>query len=578
MSQFPKVDIISAIRDPLLINDDISPQKEVLLRALYGLALPKVRFNTVKFDPKKGFYEISESAEAFYCRVTRRARYKPEEYNEASFYIGARGGKSDKLAGNVAVYESCLRQWKLSRGEIGNFIVVARDMPQAHIVHGYVQEKIVASPVLSQMLPTKEDTRFSAIRADTVEITSVGVDGKPVRIAIQVLPCNYASIRGYTSIGSIGDEFAVWRDAKTSLNPAKEVLRALRSRMATQPNAKLIKITSPLTKFGLPWKEWQNQVKGKNKHVLVAKAPSWEVNPVIDRQRLLRDFEEDPVMFWRDYGAEFMDSVSALLAADKVDACPMPGVKELPPASGKRYFAALDAAFESDDFVFGIGHRDGDRVTVDVLMIWEPTKDEPVQESVVLETIAMMCRRYGLSEVTGDQFCAAMIRQRLAKLGIAYNEIPFSQNSKQQIYQTLKMLVNTGNLSFPDDPRAAQQLKTLEATLGSMGNLKIQATRGAKDDVATVIALLCFMATQTAGNAEAWIELLSGDGLGGAEPDSGEGMTRCADCGKMIPFGHQYHGIGAGLGQCMACRAEHGNPTYKAVRLPESEPRPLDMR
>ncbi len=81
------MDIIQFIRQPELIEGDLSEFQETALRLLYGLSL----------NPKQA--EIATEA----LDTTELPR---KEFSEATFICGRRSGKSDRLAANIAVFEA----------------------------------------------------------------------------------------------------------------------------------------------------------------------------------------------------------------------------------------------------------------------------------------------------------------------------------------------------------------------------------------------------------------------------------------------------------------------------------------
>ena len=549
----PTQDIIWAIRHPELINDDISPQQEICLRALYGLPLSRGRIKTRVFKNER-FHWVQEGAGQWFRRATGRAEYKPREYHEAGFYLGARSGKDDKLASNIAIYEACFRPHKLSRGERALIPVIAKDRKQAAIAYNFICGKLTASPALKELVGN--------LRADEIELTN--------NVTIAVWTCSFRTLRGSAIPCAILDELAVWFDEETRANPATEVIRSVRRGMGMFPDHKLIKISSPYAKTGPVWDDCTH--RDELKDVLVVNAPTWEMNPAFTDEALLGEFRRDPAFFWREFGAKFVDAVSPLVDPEKVDAAIAKGqVEREPEVQRFHYHAVIDAAFRRDDFTFSMGHRGPNGAVVDFVRVWEGSRKSPVQMKDAMSEITATARRYGVAMVVGDQFCSEPIRQALAEQGMGFSEYIFTANSKQQVFGTLRTLLMSGGLELPDHPLTVEQIKSLEVTAGPGGTLRVQGQQGRKDDCATVAALVAHLAMETGGGAEAWTEAFRTMSEG-STPEAGR--TMCVDCGRTIPFNEEYAGVGPNMGQCRNCM-KAGAPTYKAVLPQESSPRPL---
>lgn len=562
------ISVVDAIRDERLIGDEISEQQEVMLRAAYGLPLQERRIKTRVFIGRRmssvgRFETIDETPEQFFCRITSKPAYVPTHYRECGIYIGARGGKSDKLSANVTLFEACFRTHKLSRGEKGLIPCVAFDKKQASIVFNYIKGKASVSPAISKSIVAE--------RAGELEL----ING----LEIGVYTCSFRALRGYSIPAAVADEIAIWRDVATGANPAKEVLRTIRRGMMTFPEAKLIKISSPFAKTGVVWDDWNNRLK--RQAALILKVPAWEVNPALNEEELLEELKDDPELFWREFGAEFWDAVSPLCPAEKVDACVMVGVKERAYRKEYRYFATIDVAFRQDAFAFGVCHREGDRVVWDVIRSWEGTKDNAVQLDPTLDEIAGTCRNYLISTVNGDQYCSEPVKQALLKKGLQFNEFTFTQNSKQQLYANLRSLIMGGCLDLIDNGTAGQQIKTLEAVTGSMGTVRVQAASGYKDDEATVVAEGSYIAMQGSRGAESWAQSFKERAASNkaSSNEAPEGRTICVDCGRLIDLGEPYHGVGpVGMGQCLVCSKDHGAPNWAHVKPgPKNIPKPTLM-
>ncbi len=131
--------IIEFIRDPRLINSDLSDYQETFLRLFYGLALSR--------EDKKIARECLDID-----KLPPKQKRLGKEYPEAPAICGRRSGKSDRLASNIAVYESAMggHEKYLSAGEKGFVLLIAQDKKAAKILYRYILAKFQGSPLLSQ--------------------------------------------------------------------------------------------------------------------------------------------------------------------------------------------------------------------------------------------------------------------------------------------------------------------------------------------------------------------------------------------------------------------------------------------
>ena len=100
-------------------------------------------------------------------------------------------------------------------------------------------------------------------------------------VTIRCCPCSQVSIRGFRVMAAILDEIGFWRNEITAVNPAEDVLNALRPAMSTFPNHKLIKISTPRRKDCVLWRDYQQR---DQLDFLVWQMPTAEMNPRISSE------------------------------------------------------------------------------------------------------------------------------------------------------------------------------------------------------------------------------------------------------------------------------------------------------
>ena len=463
------VDIIEAIRDPNLINDEISPAQEVVLRALYGLEMTRqqvILLNHLRdehFDDNLG--EILWGS-------PEREDYTPVDYREGTIIVGRRGGKSDKLAANISIYEGCFREHKeyLSRGEEGYVLCLSQTM-RTKVVFRYILGKLESSSLLSNMMAGPP-------KAEEIPLTN--------GITIACYPCSFKAVRGLTVVACVLDEIAFWN--VEGVNPDSEVVATVRPGMATIPYARMIKISSPYIKAGELWNDYSN--RDKSEGIFVVRAPTIVLNPTA-REYLEREKIRDPINFPREYLGLFAEGSETFLPHAAIKNCIIENRIEQEYRPQFYYKASLDAAFKSDRFTFGIAHRDGDIRKLDVLRGWEGTREKPISLQHVIEEIHGLCQRYRIGLILGDQYCAQPIREALSKKNITFKETLTGGKERRKAYLTLKMLVLQNQIQLLDHKELVRELENLEIRRSSGGNFTVGHPRHGShsDDFADAVAL-----------------------------------------------------------------------------------------
>jgi len=434
----------------------------------------------------KAFYglELDDTELDFYYRATGRTTYIAREENEVTAIIGRRGGKT-RLAAQIAVYEA-VRHTKLPRGEGAFIVVIAPSLSQAQVAFEYISLYLHASPVLESLIVEE--------RRSEIELRN--------GITIRCQPCSQVTVRGISVICAICDELGFWKQDETAANPEREVIAALRPTMATFPDAKLIKISTPYRKEGILYENFRDR-DGLNYPVW--QVSTREMNPTISGKVFTEAQSENDEHYRREYLAEFTDSLVGWIARELLDACVIPGRRELPPVRDACYIAVVDPAFRSSDFGFSILCKTGEDITVPYSTRWTGTREIPLQLETVLRQIKDILSRYGIGDVVGDQFCFPLIKQQFEKFGIFYTEFHFGPHTRASIYGNLRQLISQQRISLIDEPELLRQLRCLEEIKMPNGNIDVRPPGSSKDDMAITVALGAFELTNRPARPDSFI-------------------------------------------------------------------------
>ena len=298
--------------------------------------------------------------------------------------------------------------------------------------------------------------------------------------------CTHDGVRGRTVIAIICDEIGFWPFDEDAANPADEVLTALRPSMATVRNAKLIKISTPYTKSGVLWEDFQRR---RELDYPVWQVSTFEMNPTLTPEMVESERQRSEEKYLREYLAQFTDAVNGWIVPEILDPCIVPGRRDLPYHRDMNYVAAIDPASRKNDFALVILHRlhDG-TVVVDRVERWTGTKNFPLPFESVLGQIKQILETYGINSVTGDQFYCDAISEHLLKLGIVYKIFNFTSQTRGKLFMQLRHLLRQGKIELLDDVELLRELRNLREEKTARGQIDVRPTTG-NDDTAVALAL-----------------------------------------------------------------------------------------
>lgn len=463
-----EITILDACRDPNLFGPWFRDPKTwgawfAFLKALSGLPMDKADLRV-------------------FLRCTGRKAPPKGGATEAWLVCGRRAGKSFILA-LVAVFLACFKDWTgdLAPGERGTVMVIATDRKQARVIMRYIVGLIDGVPMLAALVE----------RTTTEEIDLSN------RITIEVHTASFRTVRGYTIVAALLDELAFWRSDE-SLNPDREIIDAIRPGMATVMGAMLLCASSPYARRGVlyaAWRDWYGKAGGP----LVWQADTRTMNPTVPERVIQEAYDRDPASASAEYGAEFRKDVETFVSCEAVDACVVPGRRELPPVSSVRYVAFVDPSGGSQDsMTLAIAHQEDGGVILDAIRERRP----PFSPEAVVREFADLLKSYRITSVTGDRYAGEWPRERFRKHGIEYRVV---EKAKSDLYRDLLPVLNSGRVELPDDRRFVAQLCGLERRTARGGRDSIDHGPGGHDDLANVVAGAVAVASRTRAAPFIWV-------------------------------------------------------------------------
>jgi hypothetical protein len=450
--------IIHALEDKNLFGGmsafrDLSSWRDwlVFLRATYGLPLEADDLETFR-------------------KYTGRQTYDPPPggYPEVVCIVGRQSGKT-RIAATIATFEAVLAEREPDRTELYAVLVAQDHRAALRTLFGYARAPFETVAVLQRSV--------SEIRTDAIRLRS--------GVTLTAYPCRPAAVRGLRARVAVVDELAFF--TATDGRPTDvEMLRALRPSLATT-GGKLVILSSPYAQAGALWELHRRHYGRDDSMTLVWQATAPDMNPSLPGDYLERMREDDPEAYRSEVLGEFRTGVSAFFEPGALDACVVPGRRELPPADGVRYRAFVDPSGGSKDaFTAALAHRDGERIVIDAVRAWAP----PFNPSGVVDELANLLQSYRISMVTGDRYAGEWPREQFRSRDIGYRT---SDLDRSALYLEMLPSVNAGTVELPDDSNLLKELRGLERRRGTAGRDRIDHRPGQHDDRANAVAGAVFL-------------------------------------------------------------------------------------
>jgi hypothetical protein len=275
--------------------------------------------------------------------------------------------------------------------------------------------------------------------------------------------------------------------SETSSAPDAEVYAAIRPSLATLENSMLIGISSAYRRAGLLWDKYRKHYGVDDPNVVVIRATTRQLNPLIDQMVIDQDLADDPQKAAAEWLSEFRSDLSSYVDPMLIESAVDVGVTVRPPEAGKRYVSWIDASSgASDSFACAIGHAEGrDLLLLDCLV----EVRAPFDTSVATQHVADVLKAYGLRECMGDDYAKGWVISELARHGVRFQPRPTEMNRSALYLETLS-LFSAGRVRLLDNKRLVSQYSQLERRAMPAGRDVVDHPNrsGHHDDLSNVTA------------------------------------------------------------------------------------------
>ncbi len=153
------------------------------------------------------------------------------------------------------------------------------------------------------------------------------------------------------------------------------------------------------------------------------------------------------------------------------------------------YVIGLDIGLKRDRTVAVVAHREGSKIVLDRIAVWQGSRLRPVKIEAVEEWVVQASESFGKARIVADPWQSIGLLQRLRKGGHRAEEFTFSQSSVGRLASTLYGLLRDHNLSLPDDADLIDELAHVRLIEKSPGVFRMDHDPGCHDDRAVALAL-----------------------------------------------------------------------------------------
>jgi hypothetical protein len=411
---------------------------------------------------------LSTTETAFFEKVAGGRQPPTEPVRTIVATAGRRAGK-DSVASAMVVHAAVFfaDADKLRPGENPLCLLLARDKDQAQTVLRYIKALFKDNPALREMVTRETRTGLELVNG----------------VVVEVMRNDHRAVRGRSILCCVMDELAHWQTESPTIAPDLETYRAVIPSLATLPSAKLIMISTPFAKRGLLY-EKHAQYFGKDEpDVLAIQAASRTLNPALDARLVEDDLVSDPEMARAEWLGQFRDDVSGFINREVIEAAIDAGVLERPPIPGVWYSAFVDPAggAGSDSMTLAIGHLQDGIAIIDAV---REVKPQFSPQQVTIE-FAELLKRYGIRQVTGDDFGNEWCKERFRNCGIWYE--PSTRNRSELYLESLSHF-NSRKVRLLDHKRTAAQFCDLIRKTSRTGRDGVDHPPNGHDDCSNAVA------------------------------------------------------------------------------------------
>jgi hypothetical protein len=492
---------------------NLSPAQKMTLKAIQGEPLDETTPIPISHEfQERGFANEVEMFKFF----SGKDYYEPTIYSDVSLAWGRRSGKSTTIGAGIAVYFATQFDYTpyLGTSPHATIPIVSPTKEQAGEIYAAIKNMMLRSTYLfDEFLDGRIDNFQDEYDEDKIGKKDALIGGHirlNNKVVIKVIAADISKLRGMAVPFAIMDEacFMGVMDGTDAKNTDTAIYEALSPALAqfqqVDGMALILKISSPNGQSGLMFGDFENS---KDPDILHLQIPSWYANPTIPVKYLEKQKKKGISFFNREYGAQYTASEVSYLDPNLIDEARMPGIDELPYNPKYRYVAVMDYATKNDYWGFGIGHKEyywdrdakekRSKIVVDKILSWRGLPGQELDPAKIIPLIATEMKRYRVPYCIADQYAFASVKALMQQEGVQVKEFKVAQQSKLKYMYSMQININSKTLALVDNSLLIKHLKDLREKRTQSGKIQIQHAPGCHDDLAQVVALICYQFDKT---------------------------------------------------------------------------------
>jgi len=437
---------------------------------------------------------MTPDEQRIYTECTGRKIPPTKKAREAWIIAGRRARKS-AISALIIVWESALRDHRLSKApfERARALIMSETLTRGRQVFNYARA-ILEHTALRCLLQGEANTERIPLWNE---------------VDIELAPCRAMEGRSRTTVIAAFDEIAFFQTDDEYANPDSVIYESVRPSMMLVQQPLVLAFSSPYSRKGLLWANYQKHYGREDSDILVWQADSLFMHPhPMVKQEMERAYLDDPASAAAEFGAQFRTDIEEFVSLDLLRTITSKrGVLEIErDAEGERlypkrpYYAFVDpSGGGADQFTLAISSYDSDsqRAILNGVWAWNP----PFNVESVTEAVAVVLKRFSITQVKGDHYGGRYPRDLFSRHGITYTPSDLDRSS---IYLEVLPLLRSGRVDLPESlkgcefnlvdgvphatkvdvaHRMRQQFTQLERKVTGKGKEIVDHPRGKHDDV-----------------------------------------------------------------------------------------------
>lgn len=353
-------------------------------------------------------------------------------------------------------------------------IVVSSSLRQSMILFEKVCNYVQSSPVL-RVMASEPPTKTKLVFWNGSHMVA--------------LPCGRTgfSLRGFTADLAILDE--------ANFMPPEVVQNVILPMLIARPNARIVMLSTPWTKNHPFYMAYSRQDLGYR----VYKWPS-RMSPLVDVQTLeLYRRSIDELSYAMEYEAEFVDEQNAYFPSSLIFKCidgeyNLLNPDSIPQDFAGELFSGLDLGKAQDYSVIAIVKREGSALKLIYLKQFPLNTPYAMVVGFIKTLTEKISITRGFIDCTG---LGAPITEEIQSFARQLEGITLTAKAKQEVFSNLKLTMEQGRLTIPNERTLITQINEQTYTLDKQGQITFSHPARGHDDQLVALALAVYASHST---------------------------------------------------------------------------------